>query len=492
VRGWLQQAAGGLPRQFWFLWAGTLINRLGAFVVIYLAIYLTARLGFSQSQVGVVIGAYGVGGAIGTMVGGVLTDRWGRRPTLLTAQFGAAALMLTLGFAQGFWQLIAGALLLGTFTEGIRPAFQAMMIDVVPERDRVRAYSLNYWAINLGFASAAILAGFAAQLDYLLLFVVDAGTTLITATISLIFLAETRPGRPAGRVQGRPGRAGQPGRGGPGLGAVFRDRVFVTFLALNFCVVLVIMQHMSTLPISMSADGLSAATFGWVIAINGLMIVAGQLFVPKLIGDRNRNHVLALATLIIGIGFGLNAFTGAAALYALSVVIWTLGEMLQTPANSTLVAELSPAALRGRYQGVNSLSWSAGSALAPIIGGLVQQHLGSAALWLGCAVVAALVAAGQLASGPARERRAAELRDTPAEQIIHTAPAAPTQNAPASAAPTAQAGPAALTYNAQTAQTTQTSVAEPDPIEPVRPAGPAGLARQPEDATPPVKIPVRD
>ncbi|GAA3930335.1 MDR family MFS transporter [Actinoplanes auranticolor] len=414
MRGWLQQATGGLPRQFWFLWTGTLINRLGAFVVIYLAIYLTQALDFSQSQAGLVLGAYGVGGAIGTMTGGVLADRWGRRPTLLTAQFGAAALMLALGFAEGFWQLAAGALLLGVFADGVRPAFQAMMIDIVPERDRIRAYSLNYWAINLGFASAAVLAGFAAQFDYLLLFVVDAATTLATAVISLIFLAETRPARTAARPQR--GRAAR----GPGLGTVFRDRVFLAFLVLNFFVVLVVMQHMSTLPISMTADGLSPATFGWVIAINGLMIVAGQLFVPKLIDGHDRTRVLALATLIMGVGFGLNAFAGTVALYALSVVIWTLGEMLQSPSNSALIAELSPAELRGRYQGVSSLSWSAGSALAPIVGGVVQQHLGSTVLWLGCAGIGVVVAAGQIASGPARERRASALR-----AAMPTAPSEP-------------------------------------------------------------------
>ncbi|MFI5493124.1 MFS transporter [Actinoplanes sp. NPDC051859] len=419
MRGWLREAAGGLPRQFWFLWTGTLINRLGAFVVIYLAIYLTQGLHFSQSQAGLVIGAYGVGGGIGTMTGGVLTDRWGRRPTMLTAQFGAAALMLTLGFAEGFWQLLIGAWLLGLFAEGVRPAFQAMMIDVVPEHDRLRAYSLNYWAVNLGFAGAAIVAGFAAQFDYLLLFLIDAGTTVITGLISLIFLAETRPVRAGGT-----GRGQRPGRGGPGLGTVFRDRTFLTFLGLNFCIVLVIMQHMSTLPIAMSGDGLSPATFGWVIAVNGIMIVSGQLFVPKLIQGHRRSRVLALATVIMGVGFGLTAFAGSAAFYAITVVIWTLGEMLQSPSNSALVADLSPSALRGRYQGVNSLSWSAGSALAPVVGGFVMQHAGSTVLWLSCAVIGVLVAAGQVFSGSSWERRAARLRVSEREAAAGR-PAAP-------------------------------------------------------------------
>ncbi|BCJ53848.1 hypothetical protein Asp14428_53230 [Actinoplanes sp. NBRC 14428] len=228
---------------------------------------------------------------------------------------------------------------------------------------------------------------------------------------------------------------------GPGLGAVFRDRVFVAFLALNFLVVLVVMQHMSTLPIAMTADGLSPATFGWVIAVNGLLIVAGQLFVPKLIEGHNRSRVLALATVIMGAGFGLTAFAGTAAFYAVTVVVWTLGEMLQSPSNSALVAELSPAPLRGRYQGVNSLSWSAGTALAPALGGFVQQHAGSAALWLGCAAVAGLVAAGQLISGPSRERRAAELRAlerVPATSAAREASATET-GTPTTAAPTGTA-----------------------------------------------------
>jgi MFS family permease len=182
------------------------------------------------------------------------------------------------------------------------------------------------------------------------------------------------------------------------------------FVLLNLGAVVVIFQHMSTLPIAMLADGLGPATFGWVIAVNGVLIVCGQLFVPRLIEGRPRSRVLALATLIVGVGFGLVAFAGSAWFYALTVVIWTLGEMLQSPSGSALVAEMSPAALRGRYQGVSSLSWSVGAALAPIVGGFVQEHLGDPVLWLGGFVLCALVAGGQWLSGPARERRIATLR----------------------------------------------------------------------------------
>lgn len=441
VRGWFRDTAGGLPGRFWYLWTGTLINRLGSFVLVFLAIYLTQERGFSASQAGLVIGLWGVGGAVGTTVGGTLTDRWGRRPTLLTAHLGAATMMLALGFARDLWAVALGALLLGLFAEAARPAFGAMMIDVVPAKDRLRAFSLNYWAINLGFACAAVLAGLAAQAGYLLLFVVDAITTLVTALIIFVKVGETGTG-----ITATPARAKGPAPAGA-LRTILADRVFLGFVALNLLAALVFLQHISMLPIAMGDSGLSPATYGSVIALNGVLIVVGQLFVPRLIRGRSRSHVLALASVVMGVGFGLTAFADTAWLYGITVLIWTLGEMLNSPSNATLIAELSPAALRGRYQGVFSLSWQAAGALAPILGGLVREQAGNGALWLGCAAIGAVAAVAHLVSGPARERRAAALRAV-AEQVVPvTATRTPVPEA-AEAAATAPALP--VTPNATT------------------------------------------
>lgn len=90
--------------------------------------------------------------------------------------------------------------------------------------------------------------------------------------------------------------------------------------------------------------------------------------------------------------------------------MWTAGEMLVSPASATLTAELSPEHLRGRYQGVFALAVPLGAFAAPILGGLVQQTGGSTTLWATCAAVGLVGAAGQLASGPRRERRVARLR----------------------------------------------------------------------------------
>jgi MFS family permease len=369
--------------------------------MIFMAIYLTSERHFTQTEAGLVIGLFGVGSAMGVTVGGVLADRWGRRPTLFTAHLGAATMLLVLGFADDRWTITLGALVLGFFMDGSRPAFQAMMVDVVPERDRLRAFSLNYWAINLGFAFAAVLAGLAAQADFLLLFLVDATTTLVTAAIIFVKVRETR--RPQGFARRDTGTPAV------GLHTVFADRVFVGFLLLNLLTAVVFLQHISMLPIAMTDDGLSSTTYGWVIALNGLLIVLGQLFIPKLIAGYGRARVLALGTIVQGIGFGLTAVAGSAWLYAMTVLVWTLGEMVYSPSSAATIADLAPASVRGRYQGVFALSWSIAGFTAPVAGGFVRDLLGNSALWIGCALIGFLAAAINLAAGPARERRAASL-----------------------------------------------------------------------------------
>ena len=85
-----RESVSGLPRAFWWLWTSTLVNRLGAFVATFMALYLTQQRGYSASFAGLVAALHGLGGVISTLVAGVMTDRLGRRPTLLAAQASTA------------------------------------------------------------------------------------------------------------------------------------------------------------------------------------------------------------------------------------------------------------------------------------------------------------------------------------------------------------------------------------------------------------------
>ncbi|GAA2618832.1 MFS transporter [Dactylosporangium fulvum] len=386
-----------LPGQFWVLWVATLVNRAGSFVIIFLTIYLTKERGFSESAAGLVIGLYGVGGAIGVTAGGHLADRWGRRPTALLALFSASALMVALGLAQDRITIMVGAAALGLAAESARPALAAMITDIVPEADRMRAFNVYFWAINLGFAIAAVLAGFATQAGYLTLFLADAVTTAVAAGLIVVKVCETRP-----EVVEHEHQAGS-------LRTVFRDRVFLGFIACNLLLALILLQHMSMLPLAMIDDGLSSSTFGVVIALNGVMIVVGQLALTRLLARRRPALVLPVSSVVVGLGFGLTAFAHTPVWYGVTVLIWTAGEMLNAPSNAALLAGLSPVTMRGRYQGGFSLSWQVASFLAPTLGGAVRDNADNTTLWLGCLGLGVVGGVWGLLAAPARERRVAAL-----------------------------------------------------------------------------------
>ncbi|WUD74014.1 MFS transporter [Streptomyces sp. NBC_00510] len=396
VRRAVRETVSGLPRTFWWLWTSTLVNRLGGFVVTFLALYLTLDRGYSATYAGLVASLYGLGGAVGAVVGGVLTDRLGRRSTMLLAQVAAAAGTATLAFVDGQAEIAGVATVIGVASSASRPAVQAMMADVVPAADRVRAFSLNYWAINIGFAVSSAAAGLIASQGYLWLFLGDAFMTVLCALVIYAKVPESMPGRePAspGRSAGASGAAGDR-KSRVGLGVVLRDQRFMWFVALTFLLGTVTQQGSTTLSVDMGRQGFSASQYGLIIGLNGLLIVLLQIPLTRLVEQRSVAALLTAGTLLMGWGFGLTAFAGSVPFYALTVAVWTIGEILHAPASMSLVADLAPAHARGRYQGMYSLAWPAASFAGPLLGGVALDRWGGGVVWGACAVVGTVAGAG--------------------------------------------------------------------------------------------------
>jgi predicted MFS family arabinose efflux permease len=392
-----------LPRLFWLLWVGMLVNRAGGAVFPFMSLYLTRERGMDAATAGMILGIYAGAGMVAGPVGGELADRVGRRATLLLGTSLAAASMVALGLARSLSALVALAALLGFFTELCRPPLQAAVADVVPPEDRARAYGLLFWAINLGFSMAAVLAGAVASHSFTLLFVIDAATTLLFGVLVLGGLPDTRP--PGGR-----GQAGHPLRS---MLLPFRDRAVQVFAAIQLPVLLVFQQFTVAYPLDMRARGLSHATIGTLLALNGITIIVVQPLVLRALGGLNRARVLALAAVLVGVGFGIPALGGGVAVYATATLVFTLGEIAFAIAIPSLLADLAPAHHRGSYQGAFQLVFGLAGMAAPAFGSLVLAEAGARALWLGClavglcAAVLHLTATDRWTEQAARARRAA-------------------------------------------------------------------------------------
>ncbi|MEU9730863.1 MFS transporter [Streptomyces sp. NPDC048002] len=385
LRRAVHESVSGLPRDFWWLWTSTLINRLGAFVATFMALYLTLDRGYSASYAGLVASLHGLGGVLSSLGGGVMADRLGRRPTLLVSQVATAFSVAALGFVHHPVAIAGVAFLVGMASNASRPAVQAMMADIVPPEDRVRAFSLNYWAINLGFAISSMAAGFIAAYSYRAGFLIEAAMTLACAIVVFLKLPESRP---------EPTATAKAEGAAVGLGTVLRDGRFMGVVGLSFLIALIFQQASIGLPVAMGEAGFTPADYGMAIAVNGFLIVVLQIPVTRLIEHRDPRRLLVVSSVLAGYGFGLTAFAGSVGVFALTVCVWTLAEIVNAPTQTSLVVRLSPTHGRGRYQGMYTMSWAVASLVAPLLSGAVIDRYGAEWLWGVCAVIGTVAGIG--------------------------------------------------------------------------------------------------
>jgi MFS family permease len=385
----------GLPAGFWWLWTAQLINRVCGFVMPLLAFYVTDELQRSASFAGAVVAAIGIGSLAAGPFGGIVADRLGYKPTLVGAQVATAVAMVGLAYARSPWALLLGAFVVGLVNNATRPAHNALISEVVPQPDQARAYSLNFWAINIGFSIAMLSVGLVALTGYTALFWLNGATLLISALLIALRV-------PGGRSPEPPADAPT----GEGFGAVLRDRTFVWFVVAEFLVLTILYQSESGLPIAMGLDGFSPSTFGQVAAVNGILIAVVQLPLTRLYQRFPESRVLAGSSALIGIGYSVLLFGHSSWVYGASIVVWTLGEIGNTPTSFAIVARISPDHLRGRYQGLFQVAWTGSLVVAPLVSGLVIDTWGTAPLWAGCLVVGLAAAAAQLGIGTRLNRRA--------------------------------------------------------------------------------------
>ncbi|GLY82966.1 MFS transporter [Actinoallomurus iriomotensis] len=387
----LHTRVGGLPRAFWALWAGSFVNRLGTMVEPFLAFYLTGVRGFSVTATGAVLALFGLGSVFSQTLGGVLADRVGRRATLSGGMLATAAAMLALGYVTATPMVVAVVFVLGITIDIYRPASQALVADLVPPAHRPRAYGLLFWAINLGFAVAMVFGGTLSRAGFSWLFWIDAVTCAVFAVLVWRAVPETR----TRRADREPG----------GFGDVLRDRVAVASVLIVFGYAFVYLQAYSTLPLAMRHAGLPPQAYGLAMAVNGIGIVIVQPLTVAWLARRDASRVLAAGMGTVGLGFGLTALAGSTTMFAATVLVWTLGEVLFAAVSSAIIADLAPPHLRGRYGGLYGTAFSVAALLGPLGGSWLLGH-GTWLPWVTCAAVCAVSGAGALALAPAvRGRR---------------------------------------------------------------------------------------
>lgn len=381
----LVKDVSGFHRIVWVLFFGNLVNSIGSFMIRpFLALYLYGRMGVSITSVGAFMGLMALAGMVSGMAAGSLADRFGRRRMMILGLLAEALVLLLFSRARTFGQFLALGVLMGTVGPTFWPASSAAVADVTAPEKRAHAYGLLRIAVNVGAAIGPLVGAALVTRSYSAAFLITATSTTAYALAVTLLIPETKP-RVGDGTAGKAEAAGVAEAAGARQGGyrlVLADGVFATFLLVAVLIGASYSQIETSLAIFMTGyRGMSPQAYASLIALNGLLVVVLQLPITHLANRRAVHLVLAVSSLLYGIGFaGFGLLPTWAGLVA-SMVVVTVAEMMNAPSYTKFVADISPPSLRGRYMAASGLPWGVSGVIGPMGGGLLMGHLGGPSVW---------------------------------------------------------------------------------------------------------------
>ena len=374
----LKKTYDEFPPLFWVIVGTLFIDAIGSTLLFpFFALYITQKFGVGMTQAGILLGMSSLFGLIGSVIGGAITDRFGRRRLILFGLIFSALSSLLFGLAWDVKILYVLVVIVGLLSRVANPAYDAMLADILPEAKRQEAFGITRVAFNYAWIFGTALGGLIAARSFLALFVIDAGLSLLVASILLIFLPETKPA-----VQGEAKKNESLFKTAAGYRVVLRDLAYMSFTLAGMLVLIVYQQQYSSFPVYLlNFHNIDSRSYGVMLAISGLEVVLFQIWISRVIRKYPPFLMMMLGSLFFMAGFTMIGFVKGFPLFALAVVIATIGEMILFPTNKALAANFAPEDMRGRYMAVYDLGWTLPATIGPAAAGLILDYYNPNLLW---------------------------------------------------------------------------------------------------------------
>ena len=378
------------PKRFWVVVGVHFIDKIGSTLVFpFFALYITGKFGVGMTEAGIFLGLLSLAGILGSVVGGALTDRLGRRKLILFGLLASALSALTLGSVNRLGWLFPAAALVGLFSEVGGPAHAAMIADILPKAQRQEGFGILRVVGNMAWLVGPTVGGFVARTSFFALFVIDAAISCVVALLFYLFMPETRPAPHERHVE-------------EGFLDTFRnyrivlaDKAFVAYLVAAVLMGMVYIQMYNSLSVYLrDTHGIEPQGYGVLLTSSAIIVICFQFWTMRVIKMRPQFLMMAVGTLFYLIGFGMFGVVTAYWLFVVAVVVITVGEMIVMPTSQTLAAGFARTDMRGRYMAVFGLSVSLPATIGPLAAGVVLDNYHPNLLWYLSVLFCAISAGG--------------------------------------------------------------------------------------------------
>src|SRR6266487_3753252 len=365
------------PRLFWIVVAVRFVDGIGGTLLFpFFALYITQKFGVGMTQAGILLGMSSLFGLIGSMAGGALTDKFGRKQLILFGLVFSAISTLTFGLVTEISILYPLVIVVGLLSNISQPAHEAMIADILPEAKRQEGFGILRVVANFAWIIGPTIGGFLASINFFYLFVIDSVISCIVAVIIYRIIPETKP-------QLQVHEKGESFlKTVAGYRFVARDTAFMSFIVANILMLIVYQQMYGSLSVYLRDNhGINPQGYGFLMTTSAITVVLFQFWLTRQIKHRPPFLMMAFGTAFYVVGFVLFGVFTTFIMFVLNMVIITIGEMIVVPTSQALVAGFAPEAMRGRYMAIAGLSWAIPSTIGPGAAGYILDNYNPNLLW---------------------------------------------------------------------------------------------------------------
>jgi len=383
----IQQTIRRFPKQFWLILGGILLAETGSSLIWpFMTIYIRSTLGIPLAVAASLMTITSLTTLASSFITGPITDRVGRKGMMVIGLAVISCIFTAMAFTETLagWAVIM--FLRGLFIPVYRVGADAMVADLTNRGNRPEAYSMMRMMGNAGIAIGPSIGGFLAARSYTTSFFSAAVAFLIFSLLILFFARETLPARRSS-LEGEHHTAG--------FTPVLRDQPFLAIVGTYTLTIMGNAVLMLLLAVYAKENyGIPEYQYGFIMATNALMVVLFQYPVTTITKKYSPLPVLAIGALFYTIGIGGVAFGSTFWGFWLCMVTLTIGELIMSPTTTTLVANIAPPDMRGRYMSIFGLTWGIGVGIGPVVAGFFSDRFFPSAMWYVGAIFALLSVAG--------------------------------------------------------------------------------------------------
>jgi MFS family permease len=362
----------------------------GMFLPFSLLFFLaTTSLSLTQIGLGLSVGA--IVRIPVTLTAGPLSDRFGPRAAIVTAQLLQAAGFTGFLFVHGFWSLVAASVLVQTGNSIFWVAYAPLIFAVAAEAEREHWFALCNALQTAGVAAGGVIAGATVAAGGRAGFIAVAVANAASFVLAAFLFSRGHSGRVT------PGQGSQPhDKSADGWKPLLRDHAFVGFVAVNVGITFVGLAVPLALPVYLvKLLGLPTWAPGAALALNATLVAVSAPVVMSAITGRRRRNLLMVAQACVVVAFAVFLLAhlvpawAAIALILIAILPLAVCEVMQAAIVPSVVTESATPRTVGRYTSAYQVTFSIGDIIVPAVV-TAALHAGAATLWLPLSAVALL------------------------------------------------------------------------------------------------------